>query len=156
ESAPLVVRMGAVLVLAVCGAVCGATLNVCVEQLAFRPIQRLRAPLGPLIATVGLSFLLLQAALAWRTAFLPVPNGAPGPPPGAIFVPMLSMPRLLPAIECGSGGVSFTSKDAVVLLLGATIALGVAAFLGRAKTGRLLRAVAQDAELTALVGGNTA
>ncbi len=60
-SAPLAVRAGALLLLAVCGAACGALLNTAVEQLAFRPFRRFRAPLGPLIATVGLSFLLLQA-----------------------------------------------------------------------------------------------
>jgi hypothetical protein len=42
--------------------------------------------------------------------------GAPRPHHGAIYVPMLSMPELLPAIELGWAGVSFTLKDAVVVL----------------------------------------
>src|SRR5260370_24744 len=82
-SAPLGLRAAAVLLLAVCGAVCGALLNTGVEQLAFRPFTRFRAPLGPLIATAGLSFVLLQAAISWRAWFLPIPSGAPRPHHGA-------------------------------------------------------------------------
>ncbi len=155
-SAPLAVRAGALVLLAVCGAACGALLNTAVEQLAFRPFRRFRAPLGPLIATVGLSFLLLQVAIGWRATFLPIRSGDPRPHHGAIYVPMLSMPELVPAIELGWGGVSFTLKDAVVVLLGVAVALGVAAILARTRTGRLLRAVAQDPELAALVGGDPA
>src|SRR5260370_13332773 len=155
-SAPLAVRAGALLLLTICGAACGALLNTAVEQLAFRPFRRFRASLGPLIATVGLSFLLLQVAIGWRATFLPIPSGDPRPHHGAIYVPMLSMPELVPAMELGWGGVSFTLKDAVVLLLGVTVALGVAAILARTRTGRLLRAVAQDPELAALVGGDPA
>src|SRR6266851_8820149 len=114
-SAPLAVRAGALLLLTICGAACGALLNTAVEQLAFRPFRRFRAPLGPLIATVGLSFLLLQVAIGWRATFLPILNGDPRPHHGAIYVPMLSMPELLPAIELGCGGVSFTLTDDLVL-----------------------------------------
>src|SRR5439155_19150211 len=41
-------------------------LNVAVERAAFRPF-RASSRLAPLIATVGLSFILYQAALVWRT-----------------------------------------------------------------------------------------
>jgi len=155
-SAPLAVRAAALLLLAVCGAGCGAILNIAIEQLAFRPFGNQRAAFGPLIATVGLSFLLFQAAIHWRATFLPSPTGAPRPHHGAPDVPLLSMPELLPAVELGWGGVSFTLKDALVLLLGAAVAAGVAALLARTRSGRLLRAVAQDPELTELSGGDPA
>jgi branched-subunit amino acid ABC-type transport system permease component len=43
----------------------GATLNTAVERLAFRPFRG-RTRLAPLIASVGLSFVLYQAAFFWR------------------------------------------------------------------------------------------
>src|SRR3979411_1562380 len=43
-AAPLTVRVGALLLFAVCGAVCGSVLNVGVERLAFRPFRAVRDP----------------------------------------------------------------------------------------------------------------
>src|SRR5712691_13516828 len=49
-AAPLPLRVGALLLLATVGAVCGGVLNVGVERLAFRPFRGVRDPLAPLIA----------------------------------------------------------------------------------------------------------
>src|SRR5215212_963045 len=48
---------------------CAVGLNVVVERVAFRPFRD-SSRLAPLIATVGLSFILYQAALLWRTSQL--------------------------------------------------------------------------------------
>jgi branched-chain amino acid transport system permease protein len=136
------------------GAACGTLLNVGIERLAFRPFGRGGDNLGPLVATVGLSFVLLQAAIWWRVLFpnqrslqsMFLHNG--------VVIPLLAMPDLVPSVEFGWGGVSFTLKDVLVLVLASVVAAGVGAFLTRTRTGRLLRAAAHDPELTSLSGGD--
>ncbi|KPV48125.1 hypothetical protein SE17_39740, partial [Kouleothrix aurantiaca] len=51
----------------------GSALNVAVERVAFRPFRG-GSRLAPLIATVGLSFMLYEAALLWRTSDKSVPG----------------------------------------------------------------------------------
>src|SRR5437879_4906765 len=65
-AAPVIVRIGALVLLALVGAVCGAITNMGVERLAFRPFRRIRDPLAPLVASVALSFVLFQAAVWWH------------------------------------------------------------------------------------------
>ena len=150
---PPLVRVAAVVLLAACGAGFGAALNSVVERLAFRPFRGPRVsapdPLAPLIATVGLSFVLLQVAIWWHLAY-----NVPGPGHQGVNLPLLAMPDLLPAVELGREGVSFTLKDAFVLVLAAATAAGLATLLARSASGRSLRAVAQDAEMAALCGAD--
>ncbi len=134
----------------------GVVLNVGVERLAFRPFRG-RSRLAPLIATLGLSFILYQVALVWRKL---LPNWIPGEHrslPGIPEVPRGSIPDLVPPLDLlqvlGLGGsVSFRLKDALILLLAGAAALLVHLFLRRSKTGKTLRAVAQDAQLAQLCG----
>lgn len=149
-ASPLLTRIGALLVLALAGALCGALLNTAVERVAFRPFRGVRDPIGPLIASVALSFILRQVAVWWHAAyFVPVPGAHQG-----VDLPLLSMPDLVPALELGFGGVSFSLKDALVLLISAVVAFGGSMLLARTSAGRLLRAVQQDPEMTALCGGD--
>src|SRR5919198_4907794 len=129
---PPPVRLAGLVLLALCGAACGAALNAAVERLAFRPFRGRREPLGPLIASVGLSFVLLQVAIWWH-----VLSTVPQPGHQGVSLPLLAMPDLLPAVELGWGRVSFTLKDAVVLLLAAAVIAGLSALLARTKGGRL-------------------
>ncbi len=76
---------------------CGTVLNVAIERVAFRPF-RASSRLAPLIATVGLSFILYQAALLWRTADKSQP-GAHHSVPGVPEVPRLGLPDLLPHVD---------------------------------------------------------
>jgi branched-chain amino acid transport system permease protein len=148
------VRLLALIFLIACGAGCGALLNAGVERLAFRPFRG-RDSVAPLIATVGLSFFLFQVAIWWRTAFPnPVTTSTPLLHLGVVL-PLLSMPDLVPNVRLvGGGGLAFTLKDLLVLLLAGGVALGVAAFLTRTRSGLLLRAVPQDLELVSLSGGD--
>src|SRR5262249_53440008 len=57
-------------------------------------------------------------------------------------------------VDLGAGAVVLTFKVVLVLLIAAGVALGGALLLARTRTGRLLRAVAQDPETTILMGGN--
>jgi branched-subunit amino acid ABC-type transport system permease component len=152
--APLWQRGVALLAVTAAGAVTGVVLNVGIERLAFRPFMRGGDSIAPLVATVGLSFVLLQVAIWWRVLFpnqrslqsMFLHNG--------VVVPLLSMPDLLPVVEFGTRDLSFTLKDLLVIAFALAVALGVTAFLRRTSTGRLLRAAAHDPELTSLSGGN--
>ena len=65
----------------------GALLSGLVERLAFRPFDGRREPLGPLIASLALSFLMLGVAVRWH-AFTNVPT----PGHQGVNLPMLAMP----------------------------------------------------------------
>jgi branched-chain amino acid transport system permease protein len=146
---PLAGRIGFLLVLALVGAAIGALLNGLVERLAFRPFDARRQPLGPLIASLALSFLMLGIAVRWHTMTTIPTVGHQG-----VNLPLLAMPDLIPGIELGCCRVSFTLRDLLVLVLGGGVAVGGTVALARSRGGRLLRAVAEDPELVALCGGN--
>jgi branched-chain amino acid transport system permease protein len=147
---PLGVRIGALLLFAICGAVCGGALNVGIERLAFRPFRGVGDPLAPLVASVALSFVLFQAAVWWHDFRFVAPPGAHQ----GVDLPYLAMPDLVPSVDLGWGGVSFTLKDALVLAIAVLVVAGGAAMLARTKVGRLLRAVAEDPDTAALMGGD--
>jgi|DewCreStandDraft_1066081.scaffolds.fasta_scaffold01020_14 branched-chain amino acid transport system permease protein len=134
----------------------GALLNTVVEHAAFRPFAA-GAPSAPLIASVGLSFVLYQGALWLRLVLPETAAGTFRPHHGAPEVPRLAVPDLLPTADLlGSVaptlGVTYTVKDAVVVLLATGLALGVDRFLARTAIGRALRASAQHPTLAWLCG----
>ena len=150
-ASPLPQRIGVLLILCGAGAVSGALLNSGVERIAFRPFRNTRDPLGPLIASVALSFILLQAAIWWHAAYYI----APADVHQGVGLPLLSMPDLIPRINLVSGAVQVTLKDVIVLIIAAVTAATGSILIKRTRAGRLLRAVQQDAEMTELCGGDT-
>ena len=84
-------RIVAAIGLVLFGAVVGTVLNVGVERLAFRPFQARSDRLGSLIATVGISFVLYQAAVWWY-ALSYVPSGGVVGHFG-VTLPLLAIPR---------------------------------------------------------------
>jgi len=148
--APLGLRVGALLLLAGVGAIVGASLNSAVERLAFRPFRGRADAVGPLIASVGLAFVLFQAAIWWYEVATAPPSGIVGHV--GVEMPYLAVPDLVPAAELLGGPVSFTLKDGLVLLLAGAVVLGLDRALARARIGRMLRATAQDPEMAALSG----
>jgi branched-chain amino acid transport system permease protein len=133
----------------------GAALMGLVERVAFWPFRDAAgggSRLAPLIATLGLSFILYQGALIWRY-FLP--SWIPGEHrsvPGVPELPRESIPEVLPPVELFAGGVRFTLKDALVIGLALAAAAGVGVFLSRTRAGRAIRAVSQNLELARLLG----
>jgi len=136
----------------------GAALNVGLEQLAFRPF-RSRSRLAPLIATLGLSFILYQVALIWRTY---LPSWIPGDHrsvPGLPEVPVDRIPDLLPTVDLVRAAglpldLTFRFTDLFVLLTALLGAVSVTAFLYRTSTGRAIRACAQNPLLAEICGVN--
>ncbi|MBL8058511.1 MAG: hypothetical protein JNK29_17540 [Anaerolineales bacterium] len=136
----------------------GAALMGLVERAAFRPFRDAAGAgsrLAPLIATLGLSFVLYQGALIWRY-FLP--NWLPGEHrsvPGVPELPRDSIPEVLPTLTLAAGpGFTLTFKDALVIGLAVLAAAGVWLFLERTRSGRAIRAVSQNLELARVLGVN--
>lgn len=154
--APLTL-MGGLLLTLVGGVLFGAGLNLAVERTAFAPFRG-RSKLAPLMATLGLSFVLYQISLIWRY-FLP--NWLPGEHrsvPGVPELPRDRIPELLPTFNLlgESSRVILTPKEVAVMLMALACAVGVWLFLQRTRTGRAIRAISQNEELAHIVGVNPA
>ncbi len=127
--------IGVLLLLIVIGVAVSAGLNVFIERVAYRPLRR--APrLAPLIAAIGASFILENAAQLWR---------------GSSFV---AFPAIFPkgALTIGSLVINYLDIFIVVLAVGLMITLDRVIRLTR--LGRAMRATAQDPEAAALMGVN--
>lgn len=155
-ASPLATQFGGLLLALAVVVGFAVALNLGIEIAAFRPFRG-KSYLAPLIASLGLSFVLYQTALVWRKL---LPSWIPGEHrsfPGVPEVPRGSIPELLPnanlAPWLGLGeGVTLTAKDALIVAAAIAAALLVSLFLARSRTGRALRAVAQDPGLAAMSG----
>jgi branched-chain amino acid transport system permease protein len=120
------------------GAVC-----VIAETLAFRPIRRAipdrhQAELGMLIASIGVSSIIVGAVQNMTRA--EVKNLPPGTfPLGTIVL----------------GGVRITNLQIVVFVLSMLLTAAIGWWVARTRTGRALRAVAYSPETSALLGVNS-
>jgi branched-chain amino acid transport system permease protein len=148
-----------VLALALLGAMAvGLGLNVAIERLAFRPFRG-RSRLAPLIATLGISFILYQASLVMRTLQRSWIPGEHRSVPGLPEVPTDRIPDLIPNFDLVRAlglplHVTFRFNDLVVLISAVAVTLGTAWFLKRTLTGRAIRACAQDPEVAQMCGVN--
>lgn len=136
----------------------GAVLSMGVEQLGFKPFRG-RSRLAPLIATLGLSFILYQGALVWRTfqhSWIP---GEHRSVPGLPEVPTDGIPNLLPEINLVKAfGVDaqiiIRFADVFVLVMAILFVLLATWFLQRTRTGRAIRALSQHQSAAQVVGVN--
>jgi branched-chain amino acid transport system permease protein len=113
-----------------------ASINVSIEFVAYRRLRR--APkLAPLITAVGMSFVLLFFGLLW--------NGS-GQKPGWASV--------LPQGTWNPGGVRIEHKLLVVIAMTIPLLLVMSWIVTKTKTGRAMRAVAQDQDAARLMGIN--
>ena len=146
-----------VLALTLIGAVViGAGLNVAIDQLAFKPFRD-RSKLAPLIATLGLSFILFQVSLVLRTVQRSWIPGEHRSVPGLPEVPTDRIPDLISTFDLGRAlglPVTFRFNDLLVVSVAIAVALGTTWFLQRTHTGRAIRACAQDPQTAQLCGVN--
>jgi len=120
---------------------CTGLLNMAIDRLAYKPLRR--APrLAPLITAVGMSFMLENLAMIWKgpTQIL-YPN---------IF-PVIDIPNELLGMKTN---VLFTTKDVFLFAVTIPLMIALALFIQRTKTGKAMRATAQDREAAALMGIN--
>jgi branched-chain amino acid transport system permease protein len=112
-----------------------AVLGMLIERVAYRPLRN--APrLAPLISAIGVSFILEDVGKLWK---------------GITIVPF---PQIFPQITYFIGPVSFSSVDILVIIVAAVMMVSLQWLVTRTRTGRAMRAVAQDREAAALMGVN--
>ena len=134
--APTGFALVGVLLVALLGsiAVC-AVLGVVIERVAYRPLRN--APrLAPLISAIGVSLILEDVGKLWK---------------GITFV---SFPQIFPQIFYHIGPITITSINILVIVVALVLMVGLQWLVTRTRTGRAMRAVAQDREAAALMGVN--
>ncbi len=151
-------QIAGILLMALCAAmVLGALLSMGVDQFGFRPFRG-ASQLAPLIATLGISFILYQGSLIWRTfqgSWIP---GEHRSVPGLPEVPTDGIPNLLPEInlaaKLGFSNLVIRFSDVFVLFMAIAFVLLAIWFLKKTYTGRAIRALAQNQELAQILGIN--
>lgn len=114
-------------------AVCCGLIGVLIERLAYRRLRN--APrLAPLITAIGVSFMLENVMQAWK---------------GAGQIPI---PALVPNPQEHFGPLSITPQQIVVVALAVMTMIALQLFVQRTRTGRAMRAAAQDRAAASLMG----
>ena len=154
---PLQIAGGLVFVL-IAAMSLGALLSIGVERLAFAPFRG-HSRLAPLIATLGLSFILFQGALVWRTFQGSWIVGEHRSVPGLPEVPTDGIPSLLPEVNLVKTfdlpfNLIIRFSDVFVIFMAIVLAALAAWFIYKTKTGKSIRAVAQNRQMAELIGIN--
>lgn len=129
----------------------GALLSLGVEEAAFRPFRG-RSRLAPVIASLGISFILYQGALVWRTYQRSFIRGEHRSVPGLPEVPTDGIPNFLPLGNLLHGKVVLQFSDVFVFVAAILFVVVTTYILSRTQLGRSIRAVAQNEELAQMVG----
>jgi branched-chain amino acid transport system permease protein len=112
-----------------------AVLGVVIERIAYRPLRN--APrLAPLISAIGVSLILEDLGKLWK---------------GINFVPF---PQIFPNVVYNVGPVSIRAVYILVIVVSLVLMAALQFLISRTRTGRAMRAVAQDREAAALMGVN--
>jgi branched-chain amino acid transport system permease protein len=116
-----------------------ASLNVLIERIAYRRLRN--APrLAPLISAIGMSFILINVGLMWKSAR------------------QLNFPDVIPRVDIFHDvfGINtpllFTLKDILVILIAVPLMIGLQLFIQRTRLGKAMRATAQDRDAAAMMG----
>jgi branched-chain amino acid transport system permease protein len=136
----------------------GAILSMGVEKFGFAPFRG-HSTLAPLIATLGISFILFQGALVWRTfqgSWIP---GEHRSVPGLPEVPTDGIPSFLPEINLiKSLGLPFNIiirfSDVFVVLMAVLLVSLANWYIQSTKTGKAIRAVSQNSQMAQILGVN--
>lgn len=112
-----------------------AVLGLVIERIAYRPLRN--APrLAPLISAIGVSLILEDAAKLWK---------------GVNYIPF---PQIFPNVNYTVGPLSISGVNLLVIVVALVLMVGLQWFVMATRTGRAMRAVAQDREAAALMGVN--
>ena len=153
---PVLKLMGVLAASLAAALIFGVLLNIILEWIAFRPFRG-GSRLASLIASLGISFILFQAAMIWRThqgSWIP---GEHRSVPGLPEVPTDGIPNLLPDFNLVKLlgvplQVTFRFNDLLIILLAVFCALSTYAYLRFSKGGRSIRACTQNPELAQMIG----
>ena len=127
---------------------CGS-LNWTIDRLAYKPLRR--APkLAPLVAAIGVSFILMNIGLFWGGLRMDVFSGGIAAAAPKDFPALMSNANLLGE----EATLRFTARELMVLVITVPLMIGLTAFVRLTKTGKAMRAVAQNPTAAQLMGIN--
>jgi branched-chain amino acid transport system permease protein len=136
---PTLAMIGTVVVMLVASMLACGALNMLIERVAYRRLRN--APrLAPLISAIGVSFILINVGLMWKSAR------------------QLNFPDVLPRVDLLHDAlglntrVLFTLKDLLVIALAVPLMIGLQLFVQRTRLGKAMRATAQDRDAAAMMG----
>ncbi len=158
ENWPPLQLVGSLFLVFILAMALGAILSMGVEFFGFAPFRG-ASRLGPLIATLGLSFILFQGALVWRTyqgSWIP---GEHRSVPGLPEVPTDGIPSFLPEINLVKYfglpiNVIIRFGDVFVILSAIILVAFANWFIQKTRTGLAIRAVSQNQQMAQIVGIN--
>jgi branched-chain amino acid transport system permease protein len=135
----------AIVLLAVVPVFCGG-LNWLVDRLAYRHLRE-ATKLAPLVSAIGVSFVFLNLGFFWGGLPMNVFGGGKAAAAPKDFPVLVSNENLL-----GNPNVQFTAKDLMVIAVTAPLMVALTLFVKRTRTGKAMRAVAQDQLAAKLMG----
>ena len=134
---PAAIIMDLLLALVV-GMLASAVTAFIVERVAYRPLRKRNAPrLAFLITAIGVSFAIQYLI------FLPFIGGANAQPAVTMFIPT-------PVFDVF--GTIITNQQIIIVVAAVLLMVGTDLFIRRSRTGRGIRAVAQDPDTATLMG----
>ncbi|MGN8025006.1 branched-chain amino acid ABC transporter permease [Microbacterium sp. 22242] len=134
---PAAIIMDLLLALVV-GMLASAATAFIVERVAYRPLRKRNAPrLAFLITAIGVSFAIQYII------FLPFVGGANAQPAVTMFIPT-------PIFDVF--GTIITNQQIIIVVAAILLMVGTDMFIRRSRTGRGIRAVAQDPDTATLMG----
>ena len=134
-----------VVLLAIVPVFCGG-LNWLVDRLAYRHLRK-ATKLAPLVSAIGVSFVFLNLGLFWGGLPMRVFGMGKAAAAPKDFPVLVSNTNLL-----GESPVQFTAKDAMVFAVTIPLMIALTWFVRRTRTGKAMRAVAQDQLAAQLMG----
>jgi branched-chain amino acid transport system permease protein len=117
------------------GIVWAVAAAVIMERVAYRPLRNANR-LAPLITAIGVSAVIEEGTRLWY--------------PGAKNA--LRFPQLLPDGAFEIGGVRITWANLIVVIVALILMMALQAFVLKSRTGRAMRATAQDPDTAQLMG----
>src|SRR3989454_717803 len=134
-----------VILLAIVPVFCGG-MNWLVDRLAYRHLRG-ATKLAPLVSAIGVSFIFLNFGLFWGGVPMEVFGMGKAAAAPKDFPVLVSNDNLL-----GNPDVQFTAKDALVFVVTIPLMIALTWFVKRTRTGKAMRAVAQDQLAAKLMG----
>jgi branched-chain amino acid transport system permease protein len=131
------------------GLFCG-TINWSIDKLAYKPLRK--APrLAPLVAAIGVSFILMNIGLFWGGLPMEVFGG------GIAAAAPKDFPALVPNDNLlgEDSAIFYTLNDFMVLAVTVPLMVALTLFVKFTRLGKAMRAVAQNPTAAALMGIDT-